>query len=272
MLFAAFIGCVISVVMSGSGQALVAEDFAIEATAVNTFPTVRPLLRAASVDGRDLLVSELGMKKRQRDAFLSRSSVLARINSPGFWKALRGLRIARGMSSRQIFTLVTNGIATKLESADFMSAFNTLFDRFTSKQVVTLMSDSVAAGLEHPRFMTAFNALFDRFTSKQVVTLMSNSVAARLEDPRFMTAFNALFDRFTSMQAVTLIKGPVIARSLSPIWSNTAFGASERSDQHCAYCTTRCPQPRAQHEPAPRPSSRAQRATLYGARSWGRHS
>ena len=162
MLLAVVTGCITVLVMSGSGQTFVAEDSAIEVTAFHTFPTDRPRLREASVDGRDLLVSELGMKKRQRDAFLSRSSVLARINSPGFWKALRGLRIARGMSSRQIFTLVTNGVAPKLESADFMSAFNTLFDRFTSKQVVTLMSDSVAAGLEHPRFMTAFNALLDR--------------------------------------------------------------------------------------------------------------
>ena len=181
VLLAVVTGCITVLVMSGSGQTLVAKGSAIEATAF--------------VDGRDLLVSELGMKKSQRDAFLSRSSVLARINSPGFWKALRGLRIARGMSSRQIFTLVTNGVAAKLESADFMSAFNTLFDRFTSKQIVTLMSDSVAAGLEHPRFMTAFNALSDRFASQQVITLMSDSVAAGLEHPRFMMAFNAVIGR-----------------------------------------------------------------------------
>ena len=103
VLFAVVTGCITVLVMSGSGRTFVAEGAAIEVTAFHTFPTGRPRLREASVDGRDLLVSELGMKKKQRDAFLSRSSVLARINSPGFWKALRGLRIARGMSSRQIF-------------------------------------------------------------------------------------------------------------------------------------------------------------------------
>ena len=79
MLFAVVTGCITVLVMSGSGQTLVAESSAIEVTR----------LREATVDGRDLL-------------------------------------------------------ATKLESADFMSAFNTLFDRSTSKPVVPLRSDSVA--------------------------------------------------------------------------------------------------------------------------------
>jgi hypothetical protein len=93
------------------------------------------------------------------------------------------------MTTHQVVTFMSDGVAARVESPSFMEATRRLVTELgmTTHQVVTFMSGGVAARVESPSFMEATRRLVTELgmTTHQVVTFMSDGVAVRVESPDF---------------------------------------------------------------------------------------
>ena len=109
----------------------------------------------ASLDGRKLLKAEMRMNKKQRDTFLKHQSVLARIDSPGFWEVLRLLQTERNMTTQQVVTLMSNSFAAKFDDPEALFAILDRLQREIAPDGIGLVSgnDAFASRIHLPGFV-----------------------------------------------------------------------------------------------------------------------
>lgn len=121
------------------------------------------------------------------------SSVVAPLDSDGFFQALTMLKEDFDFTIVQFTTFMSNGgVAARVEKEAFINALMALKDNLdlSTDQPTTFMSNSVAARIEKEAFINALRALKNNLglSTDRLTTFMSDGVAARIEQEAFMKA------------------------------------------------------------------------------------
>jgi hypothetical protein len=102
---------------------------------------------------------------------------------------------------------MSDGVASRLQDAEFIKAVNYWYDKLGPEAFVTFMSNnSVASRLQDADFIEAVNYWYDKLGPEAFVTFMSrNSVASRLKDPSFNQRLNSWYEALGTEHLVKLM-------------------------------------------------------------------